>query len=268
MAEPNIDATPIGQVSQKIRMMETKIRQNGVASLRSVPFRKTTRLVTVEGGIFPMSLESSRWPSISVLSEAPSDLLQLPSKPTGVKIPPPTLPKPPKTRAAPMAEEESLSDSSGHTENQNGNIDNDTDKIIDDLNSLQAFTISKLQTFGAPAVFVIMADDENKQLPFTQNHKIGPEIPTAAPKADVAAATVVISPTTIAQPDEEKLDVKQITFEPKIRIIRDTPGADGDHAADDSLGQDVFTDDELGEYDDDLDDFILSVCHLNSPPYP
>ena len=267
MAEPNIDATPIGQVSQKIRMMETKIRQNGVASLRSVPFRKTTRLVTVEGGIFPMSLESSRSPSISVLSEAPSDLLQLPSKPAGVKIPPPTLPKPPKTRAAPMAEEESLSDSSGHAENQNGNIDNDTDKIIDDLNSLQAFTISKLQTFGAPAVFVIMADDENKQLPFTQNHKIGPEIPTAAPKPDVAA-TVVISPTDNAQPDEEKLDVKQVTFEPKVRIIRDAPRADGGHAADDNLGQDVFTDDELGEYDDDLDDFILSVCHLNSPPYP
>ncbi len=77
MAEPNIDATPIGHVSQKIRLMETKIRQNGVASLRSIPFRKTTRLVTIEGGIFPMSLEASRSPSISVLSEAPSDLLNL-----------------------------------------------------------------------------------------------------------------------------------------------------------------------------------------------
>jgi hypothetical protein len=119
-----------------------------------------------------------------------------------------------------MAKEKSLSDSSSHQgESWDNNIDNNTDKIIDDLNSLQAFTISKLQTFGAPAVFVIMADDENKQLPFTQNHKIGPEIPAAATKSDIASTSATQPSTNIVQPDEEKLNFKQVTFEPEIRII-------------------------------------------------
>ena len=68
MMEATIDSTPIGQVSQKIKLMEHKIRQNEISSLRSTPYQNK-----VKPRWRPQDPLASR---SSVLGEAPSEQIK------------------------------------------------------------------------------------------------------------------------------------------------------------------------------------------------